>query len=341
MWPYLYAPPSLLLFYPLSLFSFEKAHVVFLFFSHLLLISLFWLVPRALCYPNKEKKLNQFAVFLTFSTLITFGPVAWTLQLGQVNILLLFLLVVYWFFAKQEKYLIASVALGLSIILKTYPIVLLAPLIIIRRYKEVFGSLLVVGFFSLLSLPLLPNNSWTDWLVNVVPGGKYLATPKGLFHPGAEWNQSFNGFFSKLSLQSINLGGLLNANENLKFLIYFLALIFIVCLALTSFRIQTFRCQKFDRIFLVSLPTIFLIAPFSWDHHMVYLIPSIFLLLTCSFEMKPLFQLAYWLVCVAFFLLLSLENIPQFKFYAVLGIWFLTLVTAGSKRANLISELSN
>ncbi len=45
IFPYLYPPPSLLFFYPLSIMNYETARVVVLCINHLLILVLLWIIP--------------------------------------------------------------------------------------------------------------------------------------------------------------------------------------------------------------------------------------------------------------------------------------------------------
>jgi hypothetical protein len=71
----------------------------------------------------------------------------------------------------------------------------------------------------------------------------------------------------------------------------------------------------------------FLIAPFSWEHHLVYLLPSILMLLNS----RPLFGLVsravFFSLGFASAFLIGLPIGLEFKFYAVVVLWGLCVFT--------------
>ena len=201
VFPYLYPPPSLLFFYPLSALDYATARRVVLAANHLIILALLFVIPWFLLRDQSRRGVSaEFA--LPFAYLLTFHPAVLTLNHGQVNLLLLAFLLLFWLLAKAGRPVSASVFLALAVFLKTYPLVILPMLFASGRRRECAYTTGWIGLGAAVSLLIVPPAIWHDWLVNVLPTGDYAHIPVGLCSPAAVWNQSLNGFFARAFTES-------------------------------------------------------------------------------------------------------------------------------------------
>ena len=174
--------------------------------------------------------------------------------------------------------MLAAFFLALAILLKTYPIILIPLLLLTRRWRESLYTVGWLGLAVIVSLFILPNAVWHDWLVNVFPTGGYMNTPAGMYPPAAIWNQNLNGFFARAFTEN-SWSNPVSVNTDLaRLLTYAAAGLAAVITGLTVWYSRSYK-DNLDRTMLVALPAMYLIAPFSWEHHLVYLLPSILILL--------------------------------------------------------------
>ncbi|MCD4652944.1 DUF2029 domain-containing protein [bacterium] len=329
--PYLYPPPNLLLIYPLASLSYRIAHNLFLVINHLVFLILIWLIPMYLIRPQADRKFTVFVLCLVYS--LKFHPVIPTLNHGQVNIVLLAFIFLFWFFARKENSVLAAVFLALAILLKTYPLILIPLLFLIRRWRESVYTLAWLALATVFSYVILPHTIWHDWIVNVLPTGGYTRIPAGLFSPASVFNQNLNGFITR-AFTVTRFSSTMIVNPDLaRLLTYSLAGIVAVVTGMAawcSFRIHN---DSLDRTILVFLPGMYLIAPFSWEHHLVYLLPSILMLLTS--RSKVWSKHIFYPLCIASALLIGMPNMLPYKFYGVVVLWMLCLFTACTKDIEL------
>ncbi len=325
VFPYLYPPPSLLLFFPLSLLTYADARHVVLIINHLLFLFLVW--GLLLCLLRRNARFGFVSAALCVVYLLTFYPVPLTLEHGQVNILLTVSLLLFWILAEKGKSLPASFFLALAVLLKTYPLILIPLLSLTRRWRE---SLYTLGWLTLVavaSLVILPSQVWTDWFDKVLPVGGYMQTAEGMYPPAAIWNQSLNGFFARL-LTVNDWSTPLWVNPALaKALTYLTAGLVFTVTALAVWRRRN-HSGNLDVTMISALLAMYLIAPFSWEHHLVYLLLPVLVL----FASRPLFgtlsKAAFYPLGVASALLLGLSFGLEFKFYGVLVLWVLSIYSA-------------
>jgi Glycosyltransferase family 87 len=274
--PFLYPPPGLLFLYPLSILSYADARHVVLILNHVLFLGLIWAIPFSLLRARSGPDLGVVAFCTAFA--LGFYPVAITLKNGQVNILCLSFIVLFWVLARKEKAVLAGFFLAAAIVLKTYPMVFVPLLLVIGRWRECASAVGFVAAATLLSAAILPPGVWHDWLTLVLPSGGYMNTPAGLFSPAAEWNQSLNGMFARLFTESEWSRPVLVNPTAGRLATYGAAALTTAISLVATWRARE-RPDSLDRMVFIALPLMFLIAPFSWQHHLVFLLPVVLVLL--------------------------------------------------------------
>ena len=325
VYPFVYPPQSLLLFFPLSELTYANARVAVLLVNHLIFLVLMWVIPVYLLRVWPGRGL-AFALCVLY--LITFYPVVVTLNHGQVNIILLACIVLFWLFARRESAVLAGFFLALAILLKTYPLVVIPFLLLIGRWRESAYTLAWLGLATMVSLMLIPNPIWHDWITIVLPGGGYTSNPPGLAS-AAIWNQSLNGVFSRAFTENRWSEPFWVDPGLARFLAYGSAGLAAAVTAIAVWRSRS-ETDSLDRVLLAALPLMYLVAPFSWEHHLVYLLPSILMLLTSRSSLGLLPRNIFYALCIISALVISLEYF-QAKFFAVLVLWGLCVFAVGRK----------
>lgn len=320
-YPYLYPPPCLLLFYPLSLLTFEQAKSAVLLVNLTLVAALAWFLPLRLCRLNPYR--NAWMIVLCLGVAILFGPIAQTTHHGQINLLVLSCLLLFWDRARTGHNYSSALFLAIAIIFKTYPAVLL-PMVLLsgRRQLAIFtvALLLIAGLGSLL---VLPNGLWEEWLFKVAPSGSYTKEPEGLFQPSTIGNQSLNGFFSRLftdgeSSHPITVNPALGAS------LATLSAGTLVLLTILAGFLTRKNSNSLDKAMLITLPCMYLIAPFSWFHHLVYVLPNLLMLLCVTWHGKPSSGVVFQGLVLIITMTMSFFRMLETEMLAVLGLWLLT-----------------
>lgn len=132
IFPFFYPPFSLPLFYPLSVVPYEAARDAFLILNHLLVVASPLLTATLIL---GERKFSTLALAGVAIYLLS-RPVAVTLLSGQVNLVVLFCLLVHWFAVKKDRPIVSGLALSCAILLKTYPAIFLLPLLLRKRWLD-------------------------------------------------------------------------------------------------------------------------------------------------------------------------------------------------------------
>jgi hypothetical protein len=278
--PFLYPPPSLLLFYPLTWFSFRTAKLLLFIVNHASVLPILYLFCARITGPHFEKPLRHFATLLAIIYVLVSYPVLANFEYGQINLLVLLLLGATWYAVKRDAPpILIGLPLAAAVLLKTYPILLLPLLLLKKQYRAaiwVIGLLLLATAIGAL---LLPQEVWRDWLTNVVPTGGYLQHTFNLFSPAQSRNSSINGFVSRIFTEHQWSESLWPQPVIGRAVAYVLALGVMGTTLAVSF--TTLRKQAdawtLDLNFCVYLLMINLVAPLTWESHLVFALPAAFL----------------------------------------------------------------
>ena len=147
IYPYYFPPASLLIFWPLTLIPFYLAKIIFTLINSILLFLSVFLINKVLL----GKIDYRFWLMLLLS--LIFYPLRFTFSDGQFNVVILAIFTLGLFALYKNKYLIGGVSLGLGIITKISPAIII--LYGILRKKII---LVIVAGITVISLSLLAEH---------------------------------------------------------------------------------------------------------------------------------------------------------------------------------------
>lgn len=352
--PYLYPPPSLLVFYPCALLSYNRARMAMLVANHACVLLFIYLFVIKIAIINVPSSKRVIALGLAVIYVLGFHPIISTINNGQINLVVLVLLCATWYALKHcRKDLVVAVPLSLAVLMKTYPILLLPMLIIKKRYKAAAWTCFLLLLYAGVAYVVLPATVWNDWVVNVLPTGGYGKAPFNSFSPAELSNQSINGFLAR-AFTANGLSEPLWVNPVVgRSLTYIFALCVAgITLGLSYFLERKNKSERFsDSEISFYLLMIFLVAPLSWEHHLVYVLPAA---LTAGYSLLADTGKNSWRIVVLSALFIIAWNLPftslalrkglltliiSLRFYAVVILWvYFALKMRGLLRENMTVE---
>lgn len=180
-------------------------------------------------------------------------PVASTLFFGQLNVVLLALVVGD--LALPERFTGKGIGIGLAAGMKLTPLVFIPYLLLTRRVRAAVVSAVTFAVTVGLGFALLPHASAVYWW-----GGQVTRPGRRSFHLP---NQSLNGVFLRLTHIGPDARG------------YWLAAAVVVGIAGLATAIMASR-RGHELLGLVACAaTGLLVSPLSWTHHYVYVVPAL------------------------------------------------------------------
>ena len=282
VFPFLYPPSSLLALYPLKLITWPAAAMLVAAAEPPARSRLHR--PRAgLVAPaGRRAGADRLGVFLGAS-LLTGLPVVNTLVHGQSNLLVLFLLCSTWLCLRHDRHRAAGAALAFAILVKPSPAIFLLYLAARRSWRALGACVATLAAAAAATLALLPSGLWQTWLLEVRPSLGYGRQPLHLFSPACPSNQSLNALVSRFFLEPacqpidapLPIAGRALA-YTLAIAVLVLSLYAVTSSASSGPRRR--RSKRHDLGFCLFLATMFLVGSLSWEHHLVFAMPGLALL---------------------------------------------------------------
>lgn len=262
VFPFLYPPVSLPIFWLLSFAGFADSLLGFQIVSFVSLVLLTFIVldtAEIEAWPREWR-------IVAIVALMAFDAISTTFQNGQVNLIATAAVLCAWRCARKGRVAIAcAIALLVATLLKVLPVLLIIPFLVRRDWKVVSWFALLLGSTMAVAWVTVSPDVWRAWMSDVLPSGHFGETPWGLFPPSDPRNQSLNGALSRLlgEAATAEIGNIVQ-----------LGVLGLTVLAL-SFRLRDDRTNFYDFAFGIMTCATFLVAPLSWMHHYVFLIPTL------------------------------------------------------------------
>ena len=221
-----------------------------------------WLVFGALGYADRPRVRLGATLGVSALALLT-EPVQQTLSLGQVNLLLMLLVVADLLTASalnnQTRWW-HGIGIGLAAGVKLTPLIFIPYLLLIRRYRQAATAAGTFAATVALGFAVLPKDSGTYWVHGLV-----LKANRIVF-VGTRGNQSLRGVLTRLA-GSVTAGTA-----------PWLVAAVLVGIAGLAAAAVLHRAGHPVAGMLACALTGLLVSPLSWDHHWVWVAPGIALL---------------------------------------------------------------
>jgi alpha-1,2-mannosyltransferase len=207
-----------------------------------------WIILGALGLPRDRRRLGL--TLLTTAVALLLEPVPRTITLGQVEILLMILIV--WDLCQPDRRWWKGAGVGLAAGIKMVPLIFIPYLLLTRRFRQAavaagtFAATVLIGFVT------LPKDSRKWWL-------------QGLFmHGSYQHNTSYAGNQSLLAIFA-RAGGVAAHSK------WLAAAAVIGLLGLAAATLLDRAGYRVPGMLACAL-TGLLVSPISWDHHWVWIV---------------------------------------------------------------------
>ena len=244
---FIYPPIALLLAIPFSIFPFLTAQMIWTAIS----ILVFLISVLLLLTINNEKFFSNRFLFLFGMAFFSF-PAKFTLGMGQINMFILLLLVVFLYFIQQKRSKIAAFFLSLGFNIKLFPLLLPILFIIRKQWKLLFYIISFTVGICLFSVIIFSPRMLWEFLSSISPGIVFSTRTD-------YYNQALSGFVFRLMSVSTP------ADIVIK-------IISVVLLLVTVYFVWRDGNKKKDLFVGLIITLQLLINSFSWQHYFVWLL---------------------------------------------------------------------
>jgi len=243
-----YTPFAAVFFVPLALITDHIAQILALMVFPLLVV---YVTVRILRYLGLTTRTGLWGLTALLVGLeLWLQPIRLSIQLGQINILILAAVVVDMLSPKHRKW--AGVAIGVVAGIKLTPAVFIVYLLLVGRVRAAIVAVCTFVATVLIGFAILPSESARYWI-----GGAFVNTKRIASDPSI--GTSLQSLFERLSYPN------------------WLATVLSVALLVASFAVATYAYRKGHLVLGVAIVGMASAAasPFSWSHHWVWFVPLV------------------------------------------------------------------
>jgi len=318
VYPYIYLPFVAQCFIPLSLLGnsvyFTLLYILNLVFTFGCLFLVYLLLKET------GERANRFLLLFLFLLLAYNLPLRATINHGQVNILVFFLILLAFYLLKNDHDYAGSAVLSLAIVFKIYPVLFLFYFLIKKKFRPLSYTLLnLLGLFTISSI-LFGIRHWMAYIrmnLSSFNGGSLSAFLKGF--SSHQDNNSLKAFLSQLFPI---------ADHALVIVITAAALVLIAFLFTFPLR-KRIMAEDFPFIGSVIFVLSLMLLPISWSHHYVIMIfPMAYLFREGVSQKKPILLFLSLLIS---FLVFSYPRYGGFPFNQIrfmgIGLYLIILLS--------------
>ncbi|MEW5947561.1 MAG: glycosyltransferase family 87 protein [bacterium] len=263
-------PPLAFLMAPFAALPYHAARISFLIFKILLLLLSLYLFMKTLA---GKPTLPDFAAAALLAG--TFNPLFHDLEIGQSNVIMLFLLVLMYRAYLGGKIFLSALALAGAIEMKLFPALFLLLFLVRRDFRFILHCALSLALINLLTLALAGADEFVYFFTKVLPVYGKLESTRAIMG-----NQTLRGALERL----------LNLNPNNDPLIFAPRLVAPLHIAASAalVAVSSALCARFPRRttppFGISLalffPLALIVIPHGETHYFTILLLPLLILLT-------------------------------------------------------------
>jgi alpha-1,2-mannosyltransferase len=198
VYPYIYFPVLAELLIPLTLAGYPAFSQIVLGLNFVLTLLCLWLILKAVRPADRDRP--AVALFLFLSAAVS-EPLKTTLHHGQVNLLVLALVVGSLLLLEKGREFWAVALLVLAVFFKFYPVLVFALFLVQKRFRALGYAALQAAVVVCVSAVLFGARPWLDFFASATGNFLYGAKASFFFDFNAQWwNNSLNGLFTQVLL---------------------------------------------------------------------------------------------------------------------------------------------
>ena len=267
--PFTYPPVAVLVFIPFALLPYQASSVLFTLLS---LVALYVVARytlnalRTYGFAVTEKPWHEIVLWGVIIASLFTAPIGDTFGFGQINLLLMALIVLDCLTPQRRWWTGALV--GLTIAIKLTPMVFLLYFFWRRDWKSMgmtVGSLVAYNLIAFLVMPSTAKLYWTEIITNGERIGNY----------DYAGNQSINGLLARFGLEDTTLS------------VAWLIVALIAGLAVAVIVWQLVKTRQHFAALMVNGLAANLCSPVSWEHHWTWAIPLVALFAVWACKQTP------------------------------------------------------
>ena len=297
-WPYLYSPVLAELLVPLASKNYETFTIIWFIIN--MILAFYCVILASRLFERKENANYILNAFLLFFCLMSL-PFRTTLIIGQVNFLVLLMIIWSIVLYNSKRHFLSSFALAMAALIKSFPFIYLLYFLIIKDFKYIKQFILSSFAIIFSSILIFGPEIWVKYLSFLL--NSFISTEKTPFY------LHYLGYQNNFSLHTIlvqffEFTNLPIHKTDIIYLITVISICFISVYVL--FRGRRNMLHSFS---LLSV-TYLLISPICWRHHYILITLILFYLIFSNAKNKLTISIAALLATSVMFYYPSWRGFP-------------------------------
>jgi Glycosyltransferase family 87 len=262
-------PAAVLLALPIATFSYPNGMLAWNLLSFVALAVALWLIVRGLRLP-----VEPWMVFPLIVVALLCNPFRQQVNHGQLNLMLLAVIVGAWAAERSSRLRAAGALIGLAAAIKLFPAFLLLYYAVRRRWEVVMWGLAAFFLATLLSIAVLGVEALTSYVRDVMPavsGYRNLSV-----------NASLQGFWMKWfdegAIHPLTVPRLPDIPPLFEHPVLATSGFMLSALMVLWAWTRAVRRLEPDLAFGLTLITMLMLSPVTWDHYFLLLLLPVVLL---------------------------------------------------------------
>ncbi len=261
-----YPPFAAVVFVPLALLTEAVANIVWWTIGFAALTGVIGMCLRSLRY-RPDGRLIMFAALLAISS-TALEPIRTTIWLGQVNLLVMTLILVDLVFLSTTSRW-RGVAIGIAAGIKLTPLFAVVYLLVTRQWRAAATALATFAATVMIGFLAVPADSWTYWT-------RHLTDTERIGRADSPANQSVRGFVSQM-LSNFDIGRFAEPAPGGPVFVaptwLWLPLALVVAALGLLAAVVAHRDGRDVLAATIVGMTMCAVSPFAWGHHWVWCVP--------------------------------------------------------------------
>lgn len=319
-----YPPVYSIIIKPIGYFNYFFIKNIWLILSITLYILSSIILFKLLDIKFKENIL--FFISLSF----IFKPALETFKWGQVNSIVLFLIICGLFFYLQERDIVSGILFGFAAAVKLSPAIFILLFLVKKKYTIVATFILTFILLNLWAVMILGFDTSINYYLKLLPE----LFKRGMFDN--PYNQSFHNLFSRLFKEGNGYSTPVFVSNKLADILTKVSTTIILILSIITLIIK--RDSEFILLFSLLLITSLISSNLLWEHHFIMIIASYIIILNKinnSYSDKIFLLIIFFLSYIFMSMNIGYDNkilmngllniFVSIKLYSALVLWIINL----------------
>lgn len=154
---------------PFVAFKYNVSQTVWLLVNFILLSASIIFLLKAMNIGRRELRITPLKLVLFILIIFNFTPLIEVFLLGQLTIIVFFLICMAFFYFKRGRDILCGVMLALATCIKVSPVLFVVYFLFKRQWRVFLSSVLGICIIVSFSIPITGHSVWKEYVTTIIP----------------------------------------------------------------------------------------------------------------------------------------------------------------------------